>query len=355
MPPPPQTGELCPLSPLPPLAGVALEAYRLAVEAWGTPGLGASASAAVPAGMAAPAPPPDGSPAPTARDSPSPVRALARLRELHAQVGRVDLRRVHPTWWLRALQDESPAVRRLVATRSPAEVGWELSRRWGQSHEPSGAVAVADSQTGAAAESRADSVQQAGSAAVDPEIVSWVLALWTERLVGGEPLSEDDPLVIRAVAGLSLRSLYRLCRGVGLAKAVLAEGETAAVGAADLVRARARWLAGRLGEVDDRVRAWAQRDQKAAGIETLPYHRRWASLGLISLARLLAEAPPFRVRWALQQIPYPVARRIRSWMPTLQRRSEAVSRLEARLLKAAWDRLTLEGRLTRTANDSNPG
>jgi hypothetical protein len=73
--------------------------------------------------------------------------------------------------------------------------------------------------------------------------------------------------------------------------------------------------------------------------------RRAPMLGLVTLARLLADCKPFRTRWALQHLPYPIVKRIRSLMPAASRRVEAVSRLETLILRAAWDRLILEGRI----------
>ena len=39
-------------------------------------------------------------------------------RSLHLQ-RRADLEQIHPSWWVRALQDESPAIQRLVAADGP--------------------------------------------------------------------------------------------------------------------------------------------------------------------------------------------------------------------------------------------
>jgi hypothetical protein len=63
------------------------------------------------------------------------------------------------------------------------------------------------------------------------------------------------------------------------------------------------------------------------------------------LARLLADCDPFRVRWTLQHLPYAIAKRIRSLMTLALKRSSAVARLDSFLLKAAWERLTLERRI----------
>ncbi len=74
--------------------------------------------------------------------------------------------------------------------------------------------------------------------------------------------------------------------------------------------------------------------------------RRLASLGLSTIARLLAGCEPYRVRWSLQHVPYPVAKRIRSIMSVAPTVSDQVRHLEIAVLKAAWTRLTLENRLS---------
>ena len=75
-------------------------------------------------------------------------------------------------------------------------------------------------------------------------------------------------------------------------------------------------------------------------------HRRFlATLGLNTLARLLAGCEPYRVRWALQHLPYPIAKRIRSLMPSTSQgdwRTTILS-LEAAVLEGRpWHRLDLE-------------
>src|SRR5690242_11224669 len=49
--------------------------------------------------------------------------ASDELRADLAAQAHPDLRRVHPTWWVRALQEESPAVRLAVAAHAPDPVG----------------------------------------------------------------------------------------------------------------------------------------------------------------------------------------------------------------------------------------
>ena len=52
------------------------------------------------------------------------------------------------------------------------------------------------------------------------------------------------------------------------------------------------------------------------------------------------------MRWALQHVPYPIAKRIRSIMSASPSMSQQVMRLESVVLKTAWTRLTLENRLS---------
>src|SRR5262249_17521720 len=53
---------------------------------------------------------------------PEPAKALDCLRQSHRLQCRADLELVHESWWARALQDESPAVRHLVAAHGPPQV-----------------------------------------------------------------------------------------------------------------------------------------------------------------------------------------------------------------------------------------
>ena len=253
--------------------------------------------------------------------------ALDLLRHSHRFQCRADPGRIHSTWWVRALQDESPAVRRFIALHGPAQVsaaardGLGIGREAVESHPP------------------------------DPAVAGWVLSLSTERLVGGEPVRSDEPPVIVALAALSSRELYRLSHATGQAKAVLAGDPDGIVASRPLDGERKQWFrdlfANQFGPGEARPRAWAQRDRQGSrGTEGLGRRRRLASLGLSTIARLLAGCEPYRVRWSLQHVPYPVAKRIRSIMSLAPIVSDQVRRLEIAVLKAAWTRLTLENRLS---------
>ena len=129
-----------------------------------------------------------------------PPRALDKLRRMHQAMARVDLSRVHPSWLVRALREESPAVQRLVAASLAASLRDHL-------------------QAGLLLDSRRPG--PASRPAV-PEVASWVMALWTERLVGGEAERADDSPAIIVLAGLSPRTGYRICRLAGFCKLILA-------------------------------------------------------------------------------------------------------------------------------------
>jgi hypothetical protein len=253
--------------------------------------------------------------------SSDPRQALAVLRRMLAESTRVELGRVHSSWWVRALQEESPTVQRLVAASVPGLVRDQLQ-----------AGLLLDSQ---------DLVSERTAA---PEVASWVMSLWTERLVGGESERADDPPAIIVLGRLSPRAGYRLCRLAGLCKYILAaQNPVGHPSASD--RARWEWLKGRLATADQDLQALARRDVEMSGSSRLPPRRHAARLGLATLARLLADSEAFRLRWALQHWPYPVAKLIRSLMPPTASRPASLLEWESLVLKTAWDRLNLEGRL----------
>lgn len=263
-------------------------AFAAAVQAWGAPGEGGG------------------------RASGDPRAAEEWLRRMHGDEATVDLGRIHPSWLLRALQDESPAVRAVVAVNGPPVVLRALLA--------SGGLAEPDR-------------------APHPEVLAWVAALWTERLVGGAVERVDDPPAIVALARLSPLEGYRLWWTVGLVKSLLARGP------ADATAGRAAWVFERLGTPPPETRDWARRDLETVEKARVSGRRRMALLGLVTPARLLADCEPFRVRWALQHLPYPIVKRVRSLMPSASKRAAAVSRLESLILRTAWDRLILENRI----------
>jgi hypothetical protein len=178
----------------------------------------------------------------------------------------------------------------------------------------------------------------------DDQVRAWVLSLWTERLVGGEPERADDPPAIVALTRLAPRSGYRLCDAAGLAKLAVAGEEPKKDLHRQPLRARWEWLQARLATADAGVQEQARRDVQA-GSANVPSRHGAARIGLLTIARLLADCEPFRVRWALQHWPYPLAKLTRSLMPPASQRSAHWLQWEFIVLRAAWDRLGLEGRL----------
>ncbi len=233
-------------------------------------------------------------------------RALEHLRRLHREQARADLGRIHPTWLARALREESPAVRATIAANSIPALGRLLRAQ--------GDLPIAEARP-------------------HPEVLAWVLSLWTERLVGGSD-GDDDPPVLAGLMRTSPREAYRLWREVGLVKWSLAEEE-----------ARTSWVEKRLGTPTADVRTWAARDLDAARRLVGAVWRLPPLLGLATAFRLLADCEPHAMRWALQRIPYPIVRQARALTPPTTRRSTAVSRLETLILRTAWDRLYAQGRI----------
>ena len=250
-----------------------------------------------------------------------PQKARERLAIMHAASARVEPAHVHPSWWVRALREESPAVQRLVARSVP-----EFLR------EPLQNGLLLDDD-----DLRSERTARA-------EVVGWVLALWTERLVGGEIERADDPPAIIALCRLSPRAGYRLCRLAGLCKRILA-GQEEPDPRRSSVCAQYEWLESRL-PVDADMKAIAERDVKDARSSKIPPRLHLARAGLFTFARLLADAEPFRLRWALQHWPYPMAKLVRSLMAAAGGRSAALLEWESLILKTAWERLRVEGRLS---------
>jgi hypothetical protein len=257
--------------------------------------------------------------------------ALDELRRMHRATARVDLLRIHPSWWVRALREESPAVQRLV----PASLAASL-----RDHLQSGLLL--------------DSRDLVSERVIGPEVLSWVMALWTERLVGGEVERADDSPAVIVLSRLSPGAGYRLCRLVGFCKLVLA-GEPRAGHTGASERARREWLTGQLAKADPDLRTLARRDVEASRSSKLPPRHQAARIGLATIARLLADREQFRLRWALQHWPYPIAKLIRSLMPPTTNRPTVLIDSETWILKTAWDRLNLEGRLALAWPESSQG
>jgi hypothetical protein len=267
-----------------------------------------------------------------AGDGFEPARAVERLREMHIASAAADVAHVHPSWLVRALKDESPAVQRLVAASVPESIRHSIQ-----------AGLLLDAQ---------DLVQDH---AVDPMFRDWVMGLWTERLLGGESSRSDDSPALLAVCRLSSRAGYRLCRVAGLGKLILAGVNPAKAAGGQARRSRAEWLHGRLSHSDPEFLALARTDVQSIAGSKLPRRRHTARLGLVTLARLLADFEPFRLRWALQHWPYPIVKLTRSLLSGSAHSTATVIAGETELLKTAWERLRLEGRLAQSWREPGGG
>jgi hypothetical protein len=235
------------------------------------------------------------------------------------------------------LKDESPAVQRVVTASAPVTARHAVQ-----------------------AELLLDSQDLFGDRPASREVLDWVLSLWPERLVGDVPERPDDPPPIVLLTRLSPREGYRICQLAGQVKLVLAgqEGQSRVEAASRSVRARREWLRDHLAEAhpDPDFVVLARHDVEAGSAARLPWRRREARIGLVTVARLLAGCEPFRVRFALQHWPYTIAKLIRSLMRPAARWSPHLLHGESLVLITAWDRLNLERRLpARTPDqDRNP-
>ena len=248
------------------------------------------------------------------------------LRRDHQASSRPDPARVHPTWFVRALKGESPAVRLAVAANAPESLREPLRRGLGLDDRAIAAVRPAD-----------------------PEALRWALALWAERLVGDVAERPDDPPVVVALSRLGPRDLARLVRAAGLAKLAFAiEGtgprpdDEARARFSTLDRVRLGYFRRHVGRADPRLVAMARDDLGVIGGEWRRGHPR---LGLLTFGRLLTLAETHRARWAVQHIPYPIARLLRG-QETPKLSARALGAWEGWVLEAAWARLLTEGRLS---------
>jgi hypothetical protein len=244
------------------------------------------------------------------------------LGQAHAAEARSDILRVHPSWWVRALKDESPSVQRAVAASVAPDLRTIL--RHGLDLDP--ADLVVDHPP-------------------DPDALRWTLGLWTERIVGDLAEWPDDPPVIVALACCGFREVVDLAQAIGLAKLALSSVTPPPL----RTRAEARFEAfqARWGEADAASRTQARRD-----LEPFLPGRRWARLGLVTFGRLLAFAEPYRTRWALQHLPYGVARVIRR---SIKDCGGKMAAWEAEILRIARERLIVEGRLRERNDGRRPG
>lgn len=250
--------------------------------------------------------------------------AFEELKREHAAEARPNLGRVHHSWFVRGLKDESPAVQRSVVANASGPLREQLRTGLGLSLE----------------DLEPDQPAQ-------PDALRWVLALWTERLVGDRPDRLDDPQVIRGLTGLGARSSFRLVRTTGLVKWALAGA--LAPGVRGRERARLAYFEQLLQASAPGLRKWAEHD--VGNLDRSKPHPL-ARLGMVTISRLLDDAEPYRVRWALQHVPYPVAKFMRSLMSSRAKRDPAVLRCESEMLRIAWDRLRHEGLLRQESGET---
>ncbi len=244
--------------------------------------------------------------------------AYEDLKGEHSAEVRPDFSRVHPSWWVRALQQESKAVQRTVAMAAPAAIREVLC-----------------AELGLPAEELMPARQP------PQEIRQQVLSLWSERLVGDFARRRDDPPVITALTGFDRRETHRLIRTAGLAKWSLILATPPPLPNRD--RERFDHFQRFFDEPSPRLKQLAKHDAAHHG----PTGRHEIGrLGLVTVARLLEVVEPYRVRWALQHVPYPIAKFIRTLMNPKARRESSLAVWETEILRAAWSRLYEEGKLT---------
>ena len=256
-------------------------------------------------------------------DGIKPGSARRKLADTHSATMQVDPFRVHPSWWVRALREESPAVQRIVAASAPERIRDSVQI---------GLLLDND-------DLRTDRMPE-------PHVRDWVMSLWSERLVGGSLDRDDDSSAVRILTVFSTRTGYRICRYAGLAKLALAGQVANDQDTSAGYRGRAEWLREQLAPAGPEFAAVARHDVKSLQGSKFPRRRQAARLGLLTIARLLTDCEPFRLRWALQHWPYTIAKLLRSLMAPEGKRSPVVAHVESRVLKTAWERLNLEGALS---------
>ena len=261
-----------------------------------------------------------------------PAKSLDVLKSEYAAEARPDLARIHPSWLVRALEGESPAVRRVVADHVALGV----------------ASAIA---------------AEAGPVAVGPPhpAALWIaLTLWTERLVGGPARRPDDPPVVRLLSLQDGPGAALLLGAVGLTKLALIwsaddpGSDDPGLALDPRLSGRLRpfgepWPIADLGAVPI---AWARHDR---GLVAADPRRLPIALGLLTLGRLLADVEAHRARWALQHLPYDLAKSIRARMDLRHPLADPVALLEGEsaVLRVASFRMRAEGVLG--SSEEEPG
>jgi hypothetical protein len=161
----------------------------------------------------------------------------------------------------------------------------------------------------------------------DPAALRWALCLFAERLVGGVAPNETDAPVVRAISAGEGATLLRIVRTAGLAKLAYAEAGVVERGTGPDVppltpgeQSRYEhfvqcWMRSGTDTRLVRLALWDAEDRSDSIVGRARSERGELSrLGVTSLARLLSAVEPTRARWALQQLPYSLAKTIRSRM-----------------------------------------
>ena len=174
------------------------------------------------------------------------------------------------------------------------------------------------------------------------EALSWAMSLWSERLVGDIPGRLDDPPVVVALTKCHRFEIGRLVKVCGLVKHAFAvdahrptEADEALARFSPLDRVRFVYFRRQIGKADPRLSPLAQSDLEAVAADRRRAHAR---LGLVTFGRLLAATEQHRARWAVQHIPYPVARSMRI-KETQALPLKALVAWESWVLEAAWTQL----------------
>lgn len=227
----------------------------------------------------------------TTGDRTDSAHARALLRSVH-QVQRVcDLNHVHDSWILRTLRHETTAIRAAVLASLPEDRQEQLARTLQVS--PSGPIA--------------------GSPA-HPDVIAWLRRAWSEWLVGDLQSLPDDPAVIQVITTWKSRDLSRLLFRIALAKwsyLCKREGDAAPKSLSPEEMLHFRSFRETWGPRSDPLVALAQRDfQKARDLASAELAR----IGLVTIGRLLSVVNAYRARWAMQHLPYDVAKALRPHM-----------------------------------------
>ncbi len=251
--------------------------------------------------------------------------AWSDLRRQHGASARPDPERVHSSWFVRALRAESDSVKLAVASNAPASIRPALIQ----------GLAI-------------DPDQLKPDYTPDPDALTWTMALWAERLVGALP-EDDDPPVIVALTRLSSLDLARLIKVCGIVKNAFAmDGfrknpiDESYARFTPIDRVRISFFRRRIGTPDPRLGPLAKDDLNYIEGDRQRAHLR---LGLVTIGRLLESADHHRARWAVQHVPYSVAKLIRRKM-NLPLPRHAVFSWESWILASAWTRLLSEQRMT---------